>query len=291
MTNGRSASVLGGITLTSILATGCVFIVDGQCVWSCPPTVWKEATAEIAIDPNRLTAMEVQTHNGEIDFSGQPAGTTTASATVRKKAGGLTVADAEEAMEAIDVYSERSADGAQRLGWRWKGVKKNNWQTQVSFSISAPGNLRFDAESHNGAVSAAGVVGEVRVVTHNGRVKIVSQEGALRAETHNGRIEAEYAGPKITLETHNGEIEANLSRCGAIAGDITTHNGAVVIAVGASTSASLNAETDNGRISLDAPITESSVGRTRLKGKLGVGGENLDIVTHNGNIRIKKAAG
>ncbi len=289
MTNGRSASLLGGITLASMLAAGCIISADGRCVWSCPPAVWTESTAEIAFDPKGLTAMEVRTHNGKIDFSGQPSGTSSGIATVQKRARGLTLADAEAAMEAIDVYSERSADGVQRLGWRWKGVKNFNWQAQVSFSISAPGDLRLDAESHNGAVSAAGVVGEVRIVTHNGKVSVASQEGALRAVTHNGRIDVDYAGPKITLVTHNGEINADLSGCGSVGGDITTHNGAVEIAVGASTSASLHAATDNGRISFDAPITSSSVERTRLEGVLGEGGDRLDIVTHNGSIQIKKA--
>ena len=291
MANARRASLFLGIPLASMMATGCLIIAGGQCVWSCPPAVWKEATAEIPIDPNGLTALEVRTHNGAIDFTGQPAGTTSASATVHKKAGGTTAADAEEAMNAIEVYVERSADGTQRLGWRWKGVKKANWQAQVAFAITAPGTLRFDAETHNGAVTASGVVGNARIVTHNGKVKVASQEGELRAETHNGEIDVEYVGPKIVLVTHNGEIEADLSHCGSIQGDITTHNGAVEVAVGANTSASLSAETVNGRITFDAPIAASSIERTHLKGKLGDGGDNLDIVTHNGSIQIKKAAG
>jgi hypothetical protein len=33
------------------------------------------------------------------------------------------------------------------------------------------------------------------------------------------------------------------------------------------------------------------VARTSLEGKLGLGGERLGVVTHNGSIRIKNAAG
>jgi DUF4097 and DUF4098 domain-containing protein YvlB len=275
----------------SLLATGCIIIANGNCGWDCSPSVWKEETEEVSIDPNGLTSMEVRTHNGAIDFTGLPVGAGAASVTVHKKAGGSTHADAEAAMNALDVYVEGSADGTQRIGWRWKGIKKSSWQADVSFAINAPGKLHLDAETHNGRVSASGVVGDVRILTHNGRVKVESRDGEMNAETHNGAIDAIYGGSRLTLVTHNGTIEADLSRCGSVQGEISTHNGAVELAVGANTSANLVAQTDNGHVTFDAPMTVSSVARTSLEGKLGLGGERLGVVTHNGSIRIKNAAG
>lgn len=291
MTKARWALLVCGVSLASLLTTGCIIIANGMYGWGCSPSVWKEETEEVPIDPNGLSAVEVRTHNGAIDFTGQPAGAGSASVTVRKKAGGSTLADAEAAMAALDIYVERSTEGMQRIGWRWKGVRESTWQADVSFAISGPGNLRLDAETHNGRVNASGVVGDVRIVTHNGRVKVESRDGELRAETHNGEIDAEYGGSQLTLVTHNGEINADLSRCGPVHGEISTHNGAVELSVGADTSADLVAETDNGHITFDAPLTVGSATKTRLKGKLGVGGERLGVMTHNGSIRIKNAAG
>lgn len=291
MTKVRWALFACAVSLASIWATGCIIIASGTGTWGCSPSVWKEETEEVPIDPNGLSAVEVRTHNGTIDFTGQPAGAGSASVSVHKKAGGSTLADAAAAMDALDVHVERSGDGTQRIGWRWKGLKRSSWQADVSFAINGPGNLRLDAETHNGRVYASGVVGDVRILTHNGRVKVASRDGELNAETHNGAIDAEYGGPKLTLVTHNGEIEADLSRCGQVHGGISTHNGAVELSVGADTSADLIAETDNGRITFDAPLTVGSATKTRLEGKLGGGGERLGVMTHNGSIRIKNAAG
>jgi DUF4097 and DUF4098 domain-containing protein YvlB len=235
-----------------------------------------------------LTAIEVRTHNGEIEFTGQPAGDP-ATVTVRKKAGGSSIADAQEAMAAIEIVSERSSKGEQKLEWRWKGVKKSRWAGDVAFVIAAPGNLRFEAETHNGAITATGIIGEADVLSHNGAIKVDSREGKLQVETHNGAIAATYGGPSVTLETHNGEIKADLRQSGSVRGDVTTHNGAIELSVGANTAADLVAETDNGRVTCDAPITVESVGKSRLEGKLGPGGDRLELTTHNGSISIKAA--
>ncbi len=144
-----------------------------------------------------------------------------------KKAGGLTLADAERALEAIDVYVERTGADTQRIGWKWQGPKRSAWGARVSFDIRGPARLGFDGETHNGAVEITGVSEEVRVVTHNGPVNVESSGGRLYAETHNGKIVATYAGDDLTLTTHNGRVTADLNRCGAVTGSITTHNGSV----------------------------------------------------------------
>jgi len=272
-----------------VLGTGCIVVhADGCWNWG-GPHVWVEASEELTFDPAGVAAVEAKTHNGFIHFDGQPSG---GSAVVRvtKKAGGLTQGDADEAMQAIVVFVERTGE-TQRVGWKWKGVRKPSWQADVSFDITAPGQVNLEAETHNGRLQVAGLVGDLRAVTHNGRMEIASRGGKLRAETHNGRITADYEGSDISLSTHNGEVTVDLSRCGSVSGDITTHNGGVEIAVGAKTSADLRCETHNGRVTSDAPITLGSASRTQLAGSLGAGGSRLSVVTHNGGIKVKKSAG
>ncbi len=277
---------LAGLTITSMLGSGCIVVVASGCDWDRSPAAWTEETVQIPVESAGLTAMEVRSHNGEIEFSGQSAGAPS-TVSVRKKAGSSSVEDAKEALAAIEITSERSASGEQKLGWRWKGAQKSRWVAVVSFSIQAPGNLRFDAESHNGAVTANGVIGDTRLVTNNGKVVVDAKGGKLQATTHNGEIVATYGGTNINLETHNGEIRADLRQSGGIRGDITTHNGAIELSVGAGTSANVIAETDNGSVNNQAGIAATSSSRTRLEGKLGAGGEKLELTTHNGSINIK----
>lgn len=282
----RKMCALCGVAITSILMSGCVVVVASGCNWDRSPAVWAEETVQIPMDSAGLTALEVRSHNGEIDFTGLPTGAP-ATVTVRKKAGGPSAEEAQEAMAAIEFTSERSAAGEQKLGWRWKGVKKSRWAGDVAFIIQAPGALRLDAETHNGAVKATGVVGDAKIVTHNGAVKVDSRDGSLHAVTHNGAIAATYGGPSLTLETHNGKIKADLRQAGSVRGQLETHNGAIELAVGAGTAAHLVARSDNGRVTHDPSLTLGKAGKSKVEGKLGPGGEKLELTTHNGGINIK----
>ncbi len=270
-------------------AAGCI-VIGGHGWWG--PTVWTESTTEkLPIDTTDLHALEVRTHNGPISFKARAAEATEASVTVTKKAGGLTQTDAEAALEAIEVYVEPAGGGTQRIGWRWKGLKHGTWRAQVGFDIKAPGNLQLDAKTHNGAITIEGVTGDVKAVTHNGRIGVDSRDGKLYARTHNGRVAATYAGDDVTLVSHNGQVVADLSRCGVLNGDITTHNGGVEVVVGEKASATLKCQTYNGSVRCAVPLSNSHASRRRLTGSIGNGEGNLDLTTHNGSIRIKKTAG
>ncbi len=290
MTHSASKSVLVAIPMTSLLATGCI-VVGGACTWGCSPTVWTESTETIAIDATDFAAMQVRTHNGAISFAGTSDGASGASVTVRKKVGGDSSADAEEALAALIVYSERDSGGLHKIGWKWSGARKSSWQAVVAFEISAPGRLDLDAETHNGSVAVAGLVGDARVVTHNGALEVETRDGSLDARTHNGRIVAAYEGHHVSLETHNGAITADLKRCGTVRGEMSTHNGSVLVTVGPDTSAAITARTDNGSIRHDDAVSVDSASRSRVEGKLGTGDGKLDLTTHNGQIQIKRQTG
>ncbi len=289
--NMRTKLFYAWLVSIPLWSSGCVIVgVPGGCSPWGGPSVWTEAVEERPIDTTGLTALEVRTHNGSIDFQSQPA-SGSASVTIMKKAGGINQADAEEALAAINVFIEPAGNGKTRISWKWAVPKKVRWSGDVSFAIRAPGNLHFDAETHNGAVAVAEVSGDVKVVSHNGKVKVRSNNGKLHAHTHNGEVDASYAGPELNLTTHNGEVSADLTQCGAVAGSITTHNGGIRVVVGKNTAANLNCATHNGGIDCDAPISELHQARGSLTGRLGAGGQPLGVVTHNGSIRVKSTAG
>lgn len=282
---------LSAVGVLLVSSTGCIVIGMGGWPFG-GSSVWTESTTgQIPIDTADLKALEVRTHNGSITFDAQPAGTTEAYVTVTKKAGGRTHADAEAAFESLEVYVKPAGSGTQRIGWKWKGIKRSNWGAHVSFEIKAPGDLRFDGETHNGSVDIEGIIGEVRLVTHNGPVTVESANGKLYAETHNGKVVAAYTGDEVTLLTHNGSISADLAQCAAVNGSITTHNGSVEVVVGENASANLECRTHNGAIKCDAPLDDFELSRRTLTGTIGSGEGNLDVTTHNGSVRIKKTTG
>lgn len=290
ITRARLMCLLAAVVALS--STGCIVISGTDWTWCCGSTVWSEGPSErLRIDAADLKALEVRTHNGPISFGAQPAGTSEAYVIVTKKGGGKTIAEAEEALEAIEVYVKPAGGGTQKVGWKWKGNKRSTWRAHVGFEIHAPGNLRFDGETHNGSVKIKGVAGEVHLVTHNGRVTVDSSGGKLYAKTHNGKIAADYAGNDVTLITHNGKVVADLRQCAALNADITTHNGGVEVVVGEDTSGNLTCRTHNGTIQCDVPVDNLKASRRKLTGRIGSGEGDVAVATHNGSIRIAKAEG
>ena len=95
----------------------------------------------------------------------------------------------------------------------------------------------------------------------------------------------------MVLSTHNGEVSADLSGCGAVTGRITTHNGGVHLVVGKDTAATLDCQTHVGGTVCDVPLADRRQSAGQLTGRLRSGGGVLGVVTHNGSIRIRNAAG
>ena len=70
------------------------------------PVVWIEASQEMTLPAADLEGLRVETHNGRITLEGREE-TDQIQVTVTKRAGGLTLPDAEECMEAVEVFARR----------------------------------------------------------------------------------------------------------------------------------------------------------------------------------------
>ena len=277
------AIVIVSVGVSLFLLVGC----SGASVWTA------EVTQELRIDTAGLTSLDVQTHNGSITHKGRDGGEAAVLVTATRKAGGATHKDADAALAAIEVYTEKSDDGTLQIAWRWREPKQRHWAGNVSFDISAPGGLAFNAVTHNGALRLTGVTADVKVVTHNGAISVDCSDGCLDAESHNGRIDVAFQGKEIRLETHNGRIEADLAKCANIGGSITTYNGSILVRVGPDTSADCMCVTHNGRIRCAVKggfaKAVAAAGRSchEVSGVLGKGGPHLSMTTHNGSIRVE----
>lgn len=276
--------------LAGVVNAGCI-CGPGWCL-SCA-NVWTDSvTDRIVLDGTQITAMDVVTSNGSIEFTGDSAASDAPVIEFTKKAGARTIAGAKEALAAIDVYVEPDEDGARRIGWKWKQPKRSSWSAQVNFKIRAAPEISFDATSHNGAIDAAQAAGDLKLVTHNGRIHADSKGERLAATSHNGRISVSFSGKHVSLMTHNGALTADLARCEAVEGSIQTANGAIQVAVGPDTSANLSCRTDNGSIASSATLNGvTRYSNNSLKGTLGQGGGMLAVSTNNGSIKIKQGAG
>lgn len=143
----------------------------------------------------------------------------------------------------------------------------------VDFKVRVPPGVRFSGRTVNGGVETGELAGDVD------------------ARTVNGSIRVHSAGVASAM-TVNGSIIATLGRAdwkGALA--FKTVNGAITLELPAAISAEVKAETLNGDISSDFPI--SVMGRSsrrELTGTIGGGGRELSLKTVNGSIRLRRAS-
>jgi len=268
-------------------------------------TVWTEDITEtISVDLTGAARMEISTDNGKIAYAGDDAAPP--QVTITRRGGGKTVEQAEAALQAIEIVAENEGDLA-RLYWRWKEDKAVNWRAYVSFDVTGSSTITLDAithngsitvngitgdlhaKTHNGQISAGGIVGNINGETHNGDIALSGEGVRLQGEAHNGSIDVDWVGAHIDVTTHNGGIKADLSKCAAIGGRMTTHNGSVLVKTGPATAFALDAESERGRVTAGVDLTAGKISRERARGSLHGGTDHLRITTHNGSIEIQGA--
>jgi Putative adhesin len=144
---------------------------------------------------------------------------------------------------------------------------------EVEFSVRVPQGVRFSGRTVNGGIETGALASDVDAKTVNGSIS-VSSSGVARAKTVNGSIVA-----TLGRADWNGALE------------FKTVNGAITLNLPSDMSAELKAETLNGDISSDFPVSVMGRrGRTELTGTIGGGGRELSLKTVNGSIRLRRAS-
>jgi putative adhesin len=154
------------------------------------------------------------------------------------------------------------------------GGKSNtqNNDTSVNFDVRVPYGVNFVGRTVNGEISGESLQGDAEGHTVNGSINLTTT-GLAVANTVNGSINvtmgrADWANG-ASFKTVNGEIKLTLP---------------------SAFDADLHAETLNGSITSDFPITVTGqVSRRKLSGTIGAGGRSLDLKTVNGSIKLMRA--
>ena len=157
-------------------------------------------------------------------------------------------------------------------GHHWSSSTEDN-DVQVNFTVSVPAGVIFAGQTVNGDMEAEGLRGDVEASSVNGSVR-VSTTGLAEASTVNGSVSA-------TLGRADWVGEAQF----------TTVNGGITLTLPAGVNTEVRAETVNGDLDTDFPLTVTGrFGPRRFRGTIGNGGRTLHLTTVNGSIRIRKAS-
>ena len=144
--------------------------------------------------------------------------------------------------------------------------------TVVHFDVRVPYGVGFIGRTVNGEINAESLQGDAEAHTVNGSVRLTTTGSAL-ANTVNGSM-------NVTMGRADWPNGASFK----------TVNGGITLTLPSAIDAELRADTVNGSIAADFPITVvGQLSRRRLHGRIGNGGRELNLSTVNGSIKLMRA--
>jgi len=219
--------------------------------------------------------IEIKGVNGAINASASSSGDVevTASKSARRSNPAevrIEVVQSSKGMTICAVYPSPEGKEPNRCAPGDEGrMNTNNNDTQVHFDVRVPAGVGFIGHNVNGEIDAESLQGDVDAHTVNGSIKVATT-GAATASTVNGSL-------NVTMG--RGDFPDG--------GSFKTVNGSITLRVAGAIDADLNADTLNGDITSDFPITiRGAASQRRIRGTLGNGGHSLNLSTVNGSIKL-----
>jgi len=202
----------------------------------------------------------------------------------------------------VEVAATRTARRSNPADVRIEVVPHSGGVTICAVYPSAPGKEPNECLPGSGGRSSTRdndtvVAFEVRVPygvgfigrTVNGEINAESLQGDAEAHTVNGSIRVATTGLAIA-STVNGAVDVAMGRADWPNGaTFKSVNGGITLTLPVVFDAELRAETLNGSITSDFPITVTGpFTPRRLHGTIGNGGRTLSLSTVNGSIKLLK---
>jgi DUF4097 and DUF4098 domain-containing protein YvlB len=152
------------------------------------------------------------------------------------------------------------------------------------------GNI--DLHSGDGSITVNSVTGIVRMHTGDGAIDGSDLDGSVDAYSGDGHVRLSGRFDVLKIKTGDGSIDTHALLGSKLdAGwSIVTGSGSVDLALPHDLQVDLDATTGDGQISMDIPVTvQGTISKSKVRGKIGGGGQTLTIHTGDGSIHLKQA--
>jgi DUF4097 and DUF4098 domain-containing protein YvlB len=241
-----------------VVVTGCLFLY-----------VLEETETRTWLDAEGITEIAVTTENGSISVTSTADTTTTALIT--KSCSGVDKSDAKHYIDNVKI-TEDITGGKLSLAARIPSFNLRNYS--ADFEITTPESNYIDLDTTNGSVTITGMTGGAKIHSTNGRLTANDHTGSINALTVNGKVRCD-----ISLLTDSDIVE------------LETENGDMTLSLPAGVSASFNASTVNGTVTVTgfSPAYSTDLSSHKV-GTIGPGPSFADITisSANGDVTIKK---
>jgi len=151
---------------------------------------------------------------------------------------------------------------------------------------------RIDVKSGDGGINGHDLAGDVYVRTGDGAVTLDSVNGRLDLNTGDGGIQVGGTLTKLSAHTGDGSVSVRASQGSRTDDDwdVTSGDGSVTLELPDGFSASVDAHTGDGGITVEGLPLPTPTGESKdtLRGSMGAGGKTLRLRTGDGGIRLRK---
>jgi DUF4097 and DUF4098 domain-containing protein YvlB len=155
----------------------------------------------------------------------------------------------------------------------------------------APVAGRLTISTGDGGITVDGLQGEIQLHTGDGAIRATGLGGQLKADTGDGHMSIRGRFDQLDLSTGDGGIEAAVEPGSRVekAWSLKSGDGGITLRVPEDLGAEIDADTGDGDIVLEKPVSVSGqLGRSSVKGTLGAGGQPVRIHTGDGSIRLQR---
>jgi hypothetical protein len=149
-----------------------------------------------------------------------------------------------------------------------------------------------DLHTGDGSVSANSVKGSIRLSTGDGAINGMDLDGKCEAVSGDGRIRLAGRFDAMRAKSGDGSIDVEARRGSKMESSwsLRSGDGSIEVALPSDLAADLEATTGDGHITSDIPITvEGIISKSRVRGKMNGGGQELLIHTGDGSIRLRRS--
>jgi len=272
-----------------------VILAAAVFTWTCVPAQAAEATFERDLTVSGRVDLTVEDGSGGIHLTAGPTGRVHVFARVKSDWGSN-----DDKVQQIAAHPPIEQTGnIVRIGMH----HENLHNISIEYEIEAPADTFVKASTGSGSISDDGVGVNAKLTTGSGGIhatglkdgfEVGTGSGSIYAEqTGNGDVEAQTGSGSIELKNLHGGLHAQTgSGSIKVAGTPTegwrmiTGSGSVELWTG-NAAFTLDAETGSGGVHSDRDIvTQGSLDRHHVMGKVGGGGPIVRVQTGSGGIRI-----
>jgi hypothetical protein len=150
------------------------------------------------------------------------------------------------------------------------------------FDVKGDANL----SSTSGDISGEDVVGSIQINNTSGDVSLKEIQGNIEATTVSGEMMIDQKEGGLHLESSSGDVEVKTKIFPQYKYYVETSSGYIRLLLPQDSNAEVELETSSGSLDCKLPLTVSSVSRNLLKGKLGEGGPQINLITASGDISL-----